>query len=574
MSSVERVEKAVEQQEYLCSDANDDMAAEIVSLKKYLSSSLTDFQTGLTIPRFGLLSLKAAGTPMYVYDHPAFMKITNTAFTDGVHIFVAADFLRQLVKEEEETKGAEDGALPLMLHELMHMLLGHTHRLKMFPRDIANQATDLVINAKLQIGYETIKWSKTIRELGLGFKAGEAEKFMMLSEETVARKLIAGEIKPKKKKNDKKGQNGQNGQNQGQGQGQSSGGNQQGDSNSSGENQEQGQREQEQGQGEQEQEWSDQHTITLEDLIKVLEKEGLTSILDALQLPASDKLDEIAKIEENTLLKDIENIEKAAAQKSACNGKYPGAHIVDAASERIKGLTDGKLDWKLGMREWVLGGGMRFKMFEDEADALYYIDGKDMGLSDPIYVGSPVPHSPEETVLCLIDTSGSVDDKMLKSFISEILNLKRGVSGVTDTASEVVILSADTVLRGEAIEVTDENVDELLEQGVKIFGRGGTDLAGSLDMAMNLDLIKKKKITSVIYFTDLCDIPPPKSRFDKYLEKGMTFAYVTAPSTMSDEFAKAVKDYARVYPIVEGMVIDMTEEALSSPVNTRGSKLK
>lgn len=562
MSSV--VKKEVEENQYICSDANDDMAEIMVEVKKLMSGTKLD--GGYVIPRYGLLSLKAANTPMYVYDHPALEKITNTAFTDGVHIFVCAKFLRKLVQEEDDSKGTEFACEPLIMHELMHMLLGHTHRLRMFPKDIANKAEDLVINSKLQLGFPQMKWTKTISELGLGFKASEAEKYAVLSEETVARMLIEEDSKKKDKKDGKDGKKGQQGQGQGGKQqgGKGGKGDQEGGEGSQG------------GKGDQEggEEWSDTHTVTLEDLIKTLEEAGLQNILETLELPASEDIDQIAKIEENTQLKDIECIEKAAAQKAAIGGKYPGGHIVDAAAERVKGLTEGKLEWKLGLREWILGGGMRFKHFEDEADQLYYLEASEMGLTDEIYMGSPVPHSPEETVLCLIDTSGSVDQKMLRQFISEVLNLKKGVSGVSDTASKVILLSADTVLRGQAVEIDENNVDEMLEAGVQVFGRGGTDLAGSLDMAMNLELIKSQKIASVVYFTDLCDVPPPRERFEKYLEKGMRFAYITTPHTYSEEFAKAVSAYARVYPIEDGVAVDLTEEALSQPVSTKGTKLK
>ncbi len=559
MSSI--VKQVQQEEQYLCSDINDDMAEVMVELKKYMGG--TKLEQGYMLPRYGLLSLKAAITPMYVYDHPSLEKITNTAFTDGVHIFVCAKFLRKLVEEEENSKNTEFGCEPLLMHEIMHMLLGHTHRLRMFPKDIANKAEDLVINSKLQLGFPTMKWTKTISELGLGFKASEAEKYAVLSEETVARMLMADEDKTKKK-SDSKG----DGKGQGQGQGQKGQKGQQGQNGkgdpSSGE-----------GGGEGgEEEWSDMHTVTLQELIETLQEAGLDNVLEKLELPTADCVEEIAKIEENTLLKDIECIEKAAAQKAALGGKYPGGHIVDAAAERIKGLTDGKLEWKLGLREWILGGGMRFKHFEDEADQIYYLDASEMGLSDQIYLGSPVPHSPEEVVLCLIDTSGSVDQKMLRAFISEVLTLKKGVSGVSDTASQVILLSADTVLRGQAVEIDDSNVDELMDSGVNVFGRGGTDLAGSLDMAMNLELIKTKKIASVVYLTDLCDTPPPMSRYEKYLEKGIKFAFVTLPNTYSEEFAKAVKDYARVYAIEDGATVDLSEEALSQPVNTRGTKLR
>lgn len=546
----------------LCSDASDDMAEVMSDLKQIMGGTI--IEQGIVLPRYGLLSLKAANTPMYVYDHPAFEKVTNTAFTDGVHIFVCAKFLRKLVEEEEASSMTEYGAEPLIMHELMHMLLGHVTRqsLKMFPPDISNKATDLVINSKLELAFK-MKWVKTLNEVGLGFKAGDAEKYGTLSEETVARKLMAELDDPtkKKKKDPKDGNKGQKGQGGG-------GGSSQGQKGSGGDN-ESGDGGDQNGKSE---EWSDTHTIELEDLIKILEENGLEHIKEILELPDSDNMEEIAKIEENITLKDIECIEKAAAQKSQVGGKYPGSHIVDAAAERIRGLTEGKLGWKLGLKEWILGSGMNFRNSEEEADMLYHLEPKDMGLGDPIYIGSPIPHAPEEAILCLIDTSGSVDPKMMKDFLSEVLTLKKGASGVSDTASKVILLSADTVLRGEALEITEENVDQLLEQGVNVFGRGGTDLANSLDQASNLDLVKANKVTSVVYFTDLCDIPPPKARFQKYIDKGTQFAYVTTPHMMSEEFAKGVKDYARVYVIEEGTEVDLTENSLENPVNTRGAK--
>lgn len=559
MSSIQQ--NVSEERAQLCSDDSDDMAEFIADLKKMMGGTI--IEQGIPLPRYGLISLKVATTPIYVYDHPAFMKITNTAFTDGVHIFVCAKFLRKLVEEEEASSLLKHGAEPLIMHEVMHMLLGHVNRLRQFPKDIANKAEDLVINAKLQLAFK-MEWTKTLSEVGLGFKPGDAEKYSTLAEETVARQLMAEmEDDTKKKKQDQKNKGNNQQKQQGGG---SSGGQSAGSGSEKNEGGEQG------GQGDQEEEWSDMHTIPLEDLIKTLEENGLEHIKDILELPASDNSEEIAKIEENIVLKDIELIEKAAAQKAQVGGKYPGSHIVDAAAERIKGLTEGKLSWKLGLKEWILGSGMNFRVSDEEADMLYHIDPAEMSLSDPIYVGSPIPHAPEEAILCLLDTSGSVDQKMMKEFISEVLTLKKGVSGVSDTASKVILLSADTVLRGEALEITEENVDSLLEQGVNVFGRGGTDLANSLDQSMKLDLVKSNKITAVVYFTDLCDFPPPKARFQDYLDKGIKFVYVTTPHMRSEEFIKGVKDYARVYVIEEGTEVDLSDTAMEVPVNTRGAK--
>ena len=158
---------------------NDLIADQISDLKLWVSGD--KMESGYLVPRYGLLSLKMRNTPMYAYDHPGLMKLSNTAFTDGVHIFISADFLRQLNKESDLTNGMEQGAEPLILHELMHMLMNHTRRLRQFPRDIANEAEDLSINAKLQAGFPEIRWVPSLREVGLSFRQGDLERYAKLA---------------------------------------------------------------------------------------------------------------------------------------------------------------------------------------------------------------------------------------------------------------------------------------------------------------------------------------------------------------------------------------------------------
>ena len=539
---------------------NDEIADQIQDLKLWVSGD--KMESGFLVPRFGLLSLKMRNTPMYAYDHPALMNISNTAFTDGVHIFISADFLRQLNKEEDATKGMEQGAVPLILHELMHMLMNHNRRLRQFPKDIANQAEDLSINAKLQSGFPEIRWVPSLREVGLSFRQGDVERYAKLAEETIARELM--ENQKKNKDQNQQQQQQQKGQGQGQGQGQSQG--QKG--------QKGGQQQQDQnGQGGQDQQdggWDDNHTVPLEELIETLQQNNLGHILDKLDLPQSaDDVEKIGEIEEQVRLKDIDAIQKAAAQKAQMGGKYPGAHIVDSCAELVKGFTEGKLQWKLGLKSFMFGDGMRFRYTEAEASDIFYVEPALMNIADPIYIGADLPHKPEEIVLCLIDTSGSVDNNQLKAFLSEIFNLKRENAGVGDTASEVIVISADTVVRGDAIEITEDNCDELLEKGVGLHGRGGTDLANDLRQTMKLPMFEEKKISAVVFFTDLCDTPPKKADFPSNLP----LCFVTLPHTMSEEFARAVKDFARVYPIEDGIVVDLTDEHMSTPINTRKTKI-
>ena len=537
---------------------NDVIADQISDLKLWVSGD--KMESGYLVPRFGLLSLKMRNTPMYSYDHPALMKLSNTAFTDGVHVFISADFLRQLNKESEATNGMEQGAEPLILHELMHMLMNHTRRLRQFPRDIANEAEDLSINAKLQAGFPEIKWVSSLREVGLSFRQGDLERYAKLAEETIARELME---KRKDKKDGKDGKDGKNGQQSGKSGGKSSSGGQQGQK-------QPGQGEQSEGGEGGDQDWDNNHTVGLEDLIDTLNENGLGHILEKLELPEdSSNVEEIGKIEENVRLKDIDAIQKAAAQKAQMGGKYPGAHIVDSCAELVKGFTEGKLQWRLGLKNFLFGEGMRFQYTEAEPGDLYYVDPKDMGMNLEIFIGADLPHRPEEIILCLIDTSGSVSNEMLRGFLTEIFNLKRENSGVGDTASEVIVIYADTVVRGNMLEITEDNVDELMDSGVGVQGRGGTNLANDLKQTMKLPVFEDKKISAVIFFTDLCDTPPTKADFPSHLP----LCFITAPHTMSEEFAKAVKDFARVYPIEDGIEVNLTSDHLSTPLNTRKTKI-
>ena len=593
MSSVVTDNKNIPPSEqFICSDDSDDMADLMIEVRRYLTG--TKIEGSMTVPRFGLLSIKAETTPIYVYDHPALMKITNTAFTDGVHIFVAAPFMRKLEQESVESKGAEYGIEPLIMHELMHMLLGHIGRLKNFPHDVANRAEDLVINSKLQLAFPAMKWTKTISEVGLGFKSSEAEKYAVLAEETVARMLMEERERQKEKeeKNKQQGgggqgqqQPGQNGQQQGQGgggQGQSkpqNGKGQKGSGQGGGKKEQGSQGDGSGGQGEPdpngENGWSDIHHVPLEDLIQTLEENGLTGIMNALELPSSDSVEEIAKIQEGVLSKDVEAVSKAELGRMQAGDKYPGGHIIDAAAERIKGLSVGKLEWKLGVRDEVFGGGMRFNFSEEAPDPMFYIPGEEMGLSDPVWLGCQLPHSPEDVVIVVCDTSGSVSPELLREFASEILTLKKGASSISDTASEIILLSADTALRGEATVITEDNMEEMLTQGVNFYGRGGTDIAKCLHDTMGLDIVKNKKIRSFIYMTDGYDERPPKSVFQPYLDKGIRFAFVIdSKSTLIQEWVRDTSEYARVYPIAPGYTVDLTENQMSTDKNPMKNRIK
>lgn len=575
------------------------MEVELENVKEYMCNDA--YVDGIMLPRFGVLSLLLRSTPCFVYGHPALKKLCQTAFTDGLHVFISDTLFQNLYEEEEASKGKQEGLVPLMMHELMHKLFNHVGRLNAFPPDIANIATDLSINTRLREGFPDIEWVPTLREGGLGFKEGDKEKYLGLSEESIARDLMQQRLAQQRKQQQQqgggKGQKGQpqpgqgqpgqpqqgQGQSgqpqQGQGQkgqpqqGQSQGG--QSDPNGGGQPDPNGQN----GQGGNDPSDvfggdGDNHMVDLEDLIKTMEEAGdLQGALEKLGLPPSSEVEKIGQLQEEADMRRVEAVERAASQMSQNGGKYPGSHIVDCAADVVRGFTRGKLTWRLLIQEALLGEGMRYKGSMEEPSSLYYSTEAAELLGIEPYLPVELPFKPQSTVLCLIDTSGSVNDADIKAFLSEIFELKTASNGFSDGASEVIILSADTVLRGEPIEITDTNAEELMQKGVKVFGRGGTDLGHSLAQAVKLPLFQDKNIRSVVYFTDLFDTPP------QYKDLGLphddvSVVYIAAPSTHSQhvaEFAKAVANYARVAEINEGTEVDLSENSMDMPVDPTSS---
>ncbi|HCJ8468249.1 TPA: hypothetical protein NV714_001986 [Escherichia coli] len=594
-------------------------------VKKYLAGEANI--GGNLMPRYGLLSLLLRTTPCFVYGLDSFKKkFGTTAFTDGVHIYICDDFYDKLLKDSKDTKGQDFGIELLILHELMHILFNHNRRLRQYPPDISNIACDLSINTKLQVGYPDLRWAKTLKETGVGFKPGDTERYPKMAEEIIARDLInernieRQKKKEQEEKNGQKGQqqgqqgqqNNQNGQQQpgqsngqgqpGQGQGQPGQGNgqgqpsqgkgQPGQGNGQGQQQpgqgsgngqpdpngQQGQGNQNgqgngNGQGKKEKDLpnqngefngeNDRHIYDMKDVVEALEAEGLGNVVKALNLPQSGDSEAMEQLQEQADMRKMEAVQRATAQMAQHGSKYPGGHIVESASEFITGMTRGKLSWKMAIRQALFGDGMKFKYNSDELGAPYFVDEIEEIVGVRIPIGQDLPFKPDEAVLAMVDTSGSVQNEDLRAFISEILELKTASQGMGDSASEVIVLSADTVLRGEPIEITDANAAEYMSKGVPLFGRGGTDLAEAVRQASKLDLFKDKKIKSVVYFTDLFDRAPKFAELG--LPEGTSVTYVAAPSTTAgsaayqEEFAKSVEDYAVVVSIREGIEVNLDQ---------------
>jgi predicted metal-dependent peptidase len=580
--------------------ANDDMAGLLHEYLVKLRGMTNLTNSSSSVPRYGVLSLLAMKTPIFVYDHPRFKKITNTAFTDGRSVFIDADFMRKLTEQEQDTGGKNSGVMFLVLHELMHKLLCHVGRLRQFPPKIANIAEDLVINGKLIKGFPTLKPVQLLYEVGCGMKQAEADEYHSMSEEVVAEMLMRKEAKKKKQEQDKKKQEKKEKQKGGGGsqsddndEGQegddsddNDGDNENGkksskpskNSKKSSDKDENGKEKSKDGdkngdEKDGEEEYSPIHHITPEELLEIMEQEGLESVKKALDLPDSDDVDGIGKMKQKDQLNITDAVQTAQSQAMNCNGQYPGKEISDAASLIIGDLDKGKLIWKLALKKLFQGDGQKIFYSDDEAAIPWFLDKATMGI-DPFYIGSAIPKAPDESVLVLVDTSGSTSGGTLrKEFLQEALGIKRSMSSLGDSARKVFIYSADTQLLGDPVEITDANIEKLKHDGIPIFDGGGTCFLSCLNQALEKPIMKKEKIKAVVYFTDCYDSVPSREEFSKHLEAGIKVVFVTTPGLFNEKW-NSMLTWAEVYCMEEGTVVDLGKDVNNVDKNTRKNRLK
>ena len=460
----------------------------------------------------------------------------------------------------------------------------------------------------------------------MGFKPGDADRWMHLSEDVIAMELMAmrGMKKKRKVESDQgqQGQQGQSGGQQGGGQGQSggqqgggqgqSGGQQRGsggqqenndpladldDPQGGGEpsqdgSPEQGGQDQDgQGAGGQEAEkgnerpmpsdaWGepgDVHTITPEEFIKILEEKGLGHVKEKLELPDSDDLEAIGEMMEASRRSQQEAIMQAQTQMARIGGAYPGGHIVEAAGEMVKNFGKAKVTWRLAAQEAMLGGSTKFAPSMDEPHELFYVPGMEEVLGMQPYFSSMMPHESQEVVVVLVDTSGSMSNKAMSLAVTEALELKTAAQNAGDTAATVYIWPCDTVLRGEPHEVTESNVDKFLEEGVEMRGRGGTDIAQCINEALSHPLIKNQRVRAIVYASDLEDRPVTKKPEMLEEHPEIKVVFLGDPNTSPAQvevFSKGTK-WADVYVIEDALEIDFDmvgEEAVSPSVRRKGMR--
>lgn len=303
---------------------------------------------------------------------------------------------------------------------------------------------------------------------------------------------------------------------------------------------------------------SHDHVMDAEKLIGILQDAGVDKAsLEKLGYDDLDKLEEESKACKDGVAGAIN---KATEDMMKVGSRYPGGHHLNYARAQMLDFYKPVLTWEMTVKKILesMGKGQRHDPIEPWT--LYHVDAADMGFKhqrDVPFMGSMVPGKQQKPLMIsLIDTSGSVDDSMLKRFVSESINQSRRMS--RGNAPDVVTIFADTVARGEPVYVTEKNHREFLTKGISYGGRGGTNFTASIENAFELVRVggprkpyTGRNIDALIYYTDTGDVPPDPNRLlKKALECGMkklpTIVFVAPRKCYDENFMKAINGWASV----------------------------
>jgi len=201
--------------------------------------------------------------------------------------------------------------------------------------------------------------------------------------------------------------------------------------------------------------------------------------------------------------KQLENNWKAAtaqaAQQARKAGKLPGSldHLVE-------GLLSPKIDWKAALRMFI-------QITTDNNDSTWCPPNRRFahrGLYLPSHRSTKLPH-----LVVAFDTSGSVSDKELQAFVSELNSI------LDESPTRLTQIMCDSEIQS----VKEYTPYDLPLDGVECKGRGGTWFKPVTDYVQDMD----EAPAALIYATDgfPCDTPE---------DPGVPTIFVT---TQNEDFA-------------------------------------
>ena len=483
------------------------------------------------LPRYGVLSILARRVPFHLYDHPALIELCDTAFTDGIHIFVNTDFLKEILSEDAATPAGEDrhSMILILLHELSHILFRHHGRLPAnAPPMLWAIACDITINSRLIEAYPQLN-PGPIFDNAWGTSIDEIEKYLGQSEEHILHELWEDPVQSAREfvttLQESLGENGDGRDVQ----------------DKRGDNQD-----------------VQNHMIRAEDLAKTLDDNGLQHIRETLKMPdPNDKaaFQNLSAVSDLYLTGDFDKA-KEIRQIHPAGNAMAGNHLEEAWAEWIENESNGLLEWKNLLRDLLLGEGMRYDHCDELPNDIYYVDAEQMGLDASLYIGSLAPATPGGVVVCVVDTSQSVSVELLETFVSELNNM---IEHECVRENQVYFVSADSSIRSDIETYSSQQIATSPEK-IALKGRGGTDLTRVINEIVSWTQEQQEFASSdleaIVYFTDLLDRPPTRERLPRDLPR---LLFLSPPSHMAKTFRKQVEEFAQVAEIRDGTVIDLCQ---------------
>lgn len=280
------------------------------------------------------------------------------------------------------------------------------------------------------------------------------------------------------------------------------------------------------------------------------------------ELLSRDMIDYLRGLEKDRARTIDNTINEAYADMRRNGGKYPGAHLLEAAAFKVRERQKPKLTWIMEAENNINGGLGNVLTSYDNLSDISMFNPDDMNMIDAPIMEGTTPAEPDIVVAGIVDTSGSMTDEILSEMITEAAQLVRKYR------ARLVLFSADTTVRAEPIVITPENIDEIISDvGIDMFGRGGTNLEGSLRLLDDYDCIDlvnsismvpsartDKYPDAILYFTDLFDGIPRQSKLSPELHKTIFICPKDSPVNLMDEYKS---EGWSLYPVLDEKVINI-----------------
>ncbi len=174
----------------------------------------------------------------------------------------------------------------------------------------------------------------------------------------------------------------------------------------------------------------------------------------------------------------------------------------DAIRRYYESLFEAQIDWKKELKKYI----------KDCIDGIKYRLPYRRFAHTGTYLSGPIRKSDKlDSIVIIIDTSGSITDNLIKTFMSEVAGVLAAypvemmyILSADDKVRTVNKLRNPRLLAGQQIETRGQKLD--------IKGGGGTDFEPAFQW---IDKELKGNPNVVIYLTDLEGHFPPKPKYEK-----------------------------------------------------------